>query len=148
MNSTQQKTRRLRGNRAEPCPLRKRFEKLFAFLAVLAVALNFMVPVTHSLISNAQAGEYLEVCTNQGIKLIKVDLASEGSESEMGSACSACPDCPLCLVSGSTSSCALSSDAAAFTFASIEGETFGLHVPAGREDSLWCRPAARAPPAA
>lgn len=149
MTTLKLKTCELKRKRVTSRSLRKRSEKLFTFLAVLAVALNFLVPITHSFISNVEAGELLEICTNQGVKIVQVDLSSENTEKmhdAMGEDCQACPDCPLCPI-GKTSFLAIpSQDYSWLVFEPAVNEAFFASEHLGSDEPLWSRPALRAPP--
>ena len=69
--------------------------KSAAVIALLAIFLNLLVPITHGLLSSAEASEVLEICTQNGIELVRVSGADKGMTAE-GKACPACADCPLC----------------------------------------------------
>ncbi len=73
--------------------------RFFSLLAMLSVALNFLVPVTHGFLMTAEAGEFLEICTRNGIELVRLDIDGSKEETLQGvedEACSACADCPVC----------------------------------------------------
>ncbi len=128
--------------------LRKRAEKLLGFLAMLAVVLNFLVPVTHSLIASADAGEYVEICTKQGIELVKVDLvhAGDGIQAAMQEDCSACPDCPLCQFGQAKPLIGLDRNMPDTpTLKAGRGQSPTRAIPS-LEYSTWLWPALRAPP--
>lgn len=125
--------------------LRNRLEKLFAFLAIMAVILNFLSPVTHGLISQAEAGEFLEICTNQGVQIVQIDQKVDKS-GNMDGECDACPDCPLCPVAKSTFTMLTDQGNLKIFLTDTKNEPLFLAEKNGRDDPPWIRPALRAPP--
>ncbi|MBE7636456.1 hypothetical protein GUA87_06330 [Sneathiella sp. P13V-1] len=77
--------------------------RVFAFLAILAISLNLMVPMTHSAYAAAASGsDFIEVCTKNGIELVsaKEIFGEEQQAAADAEPCDACPDCPLCWFGG------------------------------------------------
>jgi len=69
--------------------------KSAAVIAVLAIFLNLLVPITHGLLSSADASEVIEICTQNGVELVRISGSDVGMTAD-GEACPACADCPLC----------------------------------------------------
>ncbi len=134
--------------RVTKTPLPRRIRKFLSFLALLSIALNLLVPITHSLASNSEATEFLEICTNQGVKLVEVLAPAEAPDSvgTMGSQCSACPDCPLCPAGKAASLLWLDQGTLISLLeisvnVSFKGQRFNI-----ADEPQWFRPALRAPP--
>lgn len=141
----QQNYRNSRGNKI---PLRKRARNFLSFLALLSIALNLLVPVTHSLAANAEATEFLEICTNQGIQLVEVLVHPDVPDSvdTMGSQCSACPDCPMCPAEKTTSLLLFNQAKLEFPLETSAKAHSGKRAVDKKSNALWHRPALRAPP--
>jgi len=75
-----------------------------AFVALIAILLNLMIPMTHGALAAAATDEYLEICTQSGIKRVPADQLWTGDEiaAEDGGDCAACPSCPICWVGKAT----------------------------------------------
>ncbi|MBL4906141.1 MAG: DUF2946 domain-containing protein [Sneathiella sp.] len=148
MTVTAWKSREIKEKKFKRFSFRRRSEKLFGFLAMLAVALNFLVPVTHGLVSSAQAGEFLEICTNNGIEIVKVNFASENSDAMdgMDEGCPACPDCPLCQFGKTEILTFLNKENTHPPLIDALRGSFVFPSQALEEDPPWGRPALRAPP--
>lgn len=79
-----------------PKTRRRTLEKLFSFLALVAVLFNFLAPVTHGFMSSAHAGEFVEICTKNGIELRPVLFIQSENYSEPQH--EDCITCPLCQI--------------------------------------------------
>ncbi|MEP3248130.1 MAG: DUF2946 family protein [Sneathiella sp.] len=121
--------------------------KIFSWLAFLAVFLNMLVPVTHGLISSAEAGEFVEICTRNGVELVKLDLSADGEEdpAKMSGICGACADCPVCHFGAVTYQVMGAGDLAPFDYRSTQNTDFWTSS-LSNPDPPWARPALRAPP--
>ena len=75
------------------------WRRVFSLLAVVAISLNLLVPMTHSAMAAAGSDiEYVEICSKNGIERVAAsELFGEEHQAIEGTApCDACPDCPLC----------------------------------------------------
>ncbi|WP_169561902.1 DUF2946 family protein [Sneathiella chinensis] len=134
----------LTGNRIGPIRL---------FFALIAVFLNFLVPVTHSSLAMADTGSALvEVCTGGGIKVVRMEVpvvtpdADAAAETGAGMLCDACPDCPVCQF-GAVQVAALSRVAETVPFEVASGPLQGPYSPPSlREGPPRFWPETRAPP--
>ena len=77
-------------------PLCKSLDKLFSFLALMAVLFNFLAPVTHGFMVSAEPGEYVQMCTKNGIELRLIPSTQLGIGSATEHA--ECNTCPLCQI--------------------------------------------------
>jgi|GEM_PF-4489395 len=76
--------------------LRKTLDRLFSFLALIAVLFNFLAPVTHGFMASAEAGEYVEICTKNGIELLPINSATnEITDTNLHAECNTCPLCQI-----------------------------------------------------
>lgn len=132
-------------NRARRAGVTRR--RIFAWLAFLAVVLNMLVPVTHGLISSAEAGEFVEICTRNGVELVKLDLSADGEEdpAKMSGTCGACADCPVCHFGAVTYQAIGVGDLAPIDYQSAQNIGFWTSS-LSNPDPPWTRPALRAPP--
>ena len=117
-------------------------------LAMLAIVLNFLFPVTHGFLMSAEAGEFVEICTKNGIELVQIESADNGEISKsMKAGCSACADCPTCSFGGAKSFIAPDCSFIRFEQKLVLNDTAGsssIQI----KDPPWTRPGLRAPPAA
>lgn len=138
------KSRKMKRRGSANISLRHRLEKHCAFLAILAVILNFLSPVTHGLISQADASEFLEICTQQGVQVVQIEKSADRPD-HLGGDCDACPDCPVCPVAKSTFTTTPDQENLNVFQVDTRNKIF-LVEKTGRNDPPWIRPALRAPP--
>ncbi|MEH6403982.1 MAG: DUF2946 domain-containing protein [Sneathiella sp.] len=87
-----QNIKKRRDRRSSSNPL----DKLFSFLALMAVLFNFLAPVTHGFMASAETGEYVQMCTKNGIELRLVPSAqNEDSSATIHADCNTCPLCQI-----------------------------------------------------
>lgn len=79
-----------------------------AVLALLAILLNFALPISHGEAS-ADKGGFVEICTSAGIKLVADNDAVNAADtaSHMGEDCAQCITCPLCQIQSNSHDLAL-----------------------------------------
>ncbi len=124
------------------------WQRVFSLLAVLAISLNLMVPMTHSAMAAAASDTgYIEICSQNGIKLVSSQelFGGETQAVEDAGPCDACPDCPLCWFGTNASLNNLSVIALAQKQLISSGisltEEIGFSSP-----PFWGHPALRGPP--
>lgn len=136
------------GNRLKPTSSNRQRRRISSLLAMLAIVLNFLVPVTHGFLMSAEAGEFVEICTKNGIELVQIDSAVKGESSKsMKAGCSACADCPTCSFGGAKSFIAPDCSFIRFEQKLVLNDTAGSTNDLVK-DPPWTRPGLRAPPVA
>ncbi len=116
---------------------------------MLSVILNFLVPVTHGFLMTAEAGELIEICTRDGVELVRLDI--EGAKEETlqaeDDACSACADCPVCYFGAIKPVLLQVADVETDRFSGPQHFTWPVSRVLARAPP-WTRPSPRAPPIA
>lgn len=122
-----------------------------ALVALLAILLNFALPVSHSAAAAAAAADkdgYVEICTGTGIRLVaQIDAAGHtDSASHMDEDCAQCVACPLCQIQSSNHVLALPS-AQIIALADLRTKV-GVETARNKTDrrSGYDQPLSRAPP--
>ncbi|OUR78809.1 hypothetical protein A9Q83_06305 [Alphaproteobacteria bacterium 46_93_T64] len=121
-------------------------KKSAAVAALLAILLNLLVPITHGLISSAEAFEVLEICTKNGVELVRV-FEADAEAKNSGKACPACADCPLCWFGKESQAHTPQNETWEHYTALVKSEDFWSFKQAPKQDNLWKWPSSRAPPA-
>jgi len=139
-----------------PAKARKRqqrggLQRMFAFLATVAIFLNLLVPMTHNAFAKGVGeGAFIEVCTQNGVAKINTAELLGDKSTPLGSSekafCDACPDCPLCWYGTAAT---LKEGGMGYPyFEENKVGTGPVRISANLIAELhWSRPALRAPPA-
>lgn len=119
--------------------------KSAAIAALLAIFLNLLVPITHGLIASAEASEVLEICTQNGVELVRVQGDGVNFTAE-GKACPACADCPLCWFGKENQAFLLDAVSNPLNLQVLRAEPLEDVAALASSRLMWQRPATRAPP--
>ncbi|WP_169566072.1 DUF2946 domain-containing protein [Sneathiella limimaris] len=81
---------------------KERFNRFHSLVAVFAIFLNLLVPVTHATASAVAEDGYLEICTSSGVERVSLsELGISSPASSHDEHCDACADCSDCRLSPS-----------------------------------------------
>ena len=97
----------------------------------------------------AEAGERVEICTRNGIELVRLDIdgANEENLQAEGDVCSACADCPVCYFGAIKPVLLQVTDVETDRFSGPQHFTCSSSRALTRAPP-WIRPSPRAPPLA